>query len=301
MKKAQMYSLLLLSLLIFSMYAGFAHAKTPNYVGIQNNDTYIFDTTYDKSPLKDMIKDAGEANGWSTDVVDALLDEIDIDEDLVGIKIEVLDVEDEETDPWGEDGVRIIYNFYMMEEDEEWDLEKQDETFGIWDYDEDIYGETYNFATDETTFHTDTAHFFDFMWDENDNTYPEEDETWRFLEAENPWFISTKVDWGEVVEELEDAYDDDGYDDIGVRREKDKNKLFVTLDYDEDDELEPVRWAVEYDDDGALMYYEYSYDGDPIVIVERQYKFVYDYFWYIVIGIVALVAVVIIIIKVKSK
>ena len=304
MKKSQVYSILILMWLLLLMGSTFTQAATPSYVGINVDNTYEWSTTYDDGPIKDLYEDIEEEGDISEATLDRWKDELATEEDLVKAKIVILDVNDEETDPWGEDGVKIIYNYYLMEEDEEYELEKQDETFAIWDFDEDLYGDHHNFATDE--YGIFTYHFFDFRWDSDDNPYPEEDEDYKFLEAENPWFISTKVDWGDIEEELDEEYEDDqNYDDVSVRTDKDKNKIEITLDDDEDDEIEALKWIVQYDNNGVLMYYENQYDGEPIVIVETlvsQIQQFWDaYMIWIIIGAVAIVVVIIIIIvKVKK-
>ena len=303
MKKSQIYSMIVLVWLLLLMGSTFTQAATPNYVGIQANDTFEWSTTYDEDPLEDFYEDLEEAGEISGAQLEYLEEALDVQEDLVKAKIVILDVNDEETEPWGEEGVKITYNYYLMEEDEEYELEKQDETFGIWKYDDDIYGDDHNFATDEDyPFIQNTFHFFEFNWDDDQNDpNPEEHEIWKFIEGENPWFISTKVDWGEVVEELEDEYEDDlDYDDVSIRREKDANKLYITLDEDEDDEVEAEKWIVEYDDNGVLMHYEWQYDGDPIVIVQTQVsqirEFISDNMIWIIIGAIGIVAVIIVII-----
>ncbi len=295
MKKSQIYSMILLMWLLLLSLATFTPAATPGYVGIENNDTFTWDTTYDEDPLENYIEDNAEEAGWSDSAIEDYLDTVEMKDDLVGVKIVILDVDDEEKSPWGEDGVRIIYNHYMMEEDDEWDLENEDETFAVWDFDEDIYGDDYNFAT----FYGD--HFFEFDWFgewDNDNL---EWERWQFLEGENPWFISTKVKWGDVVEELEDYYEDDeDYDEVSIKADKDANKLEIALDEDEDDDIEEESWIIQYDDNGVLMHYEWLYDGDPIVIVQTQEsqirEFISENMIWIIIGAVGIVAVIVVII-----
>ena len=292
MKKSQIYSILLLLGLFLLSSLSLVFAATPNYVGIEANDTFTWDTTYDEDALKDYREDYYEELGMSDSWIEDYLDLLDVHEDLVGIKIVVLDVDGRETDPWGEDGVRIIYNYYMMEEDEEWDLENEDETFAIWNYDKDIYGKDYNFAT----FYGD--HFFEFEWLEKIGV---DVELYKYLKGENPWFISTKVDWKEVVEELEEFYEDDkDYDEVSIKADKDANKLEITLDEDEDDDFEEESWIVQYDDNGVLMHYEWLYDGDPIVIVQTQEsqirQFISENMIWIIIGAIGIVIVIIVII-----
>ena len=293
MKKSQIYSMLVLVWLLLLSLATFTPAATPSYVGIENNDTYTWDTTYDDDPLEDLIEDSLEEAGASDSYIENYLDTVEVEDDLVGVKIVILDVDDEEKDPWGEDGVRIIYNHYMMEEDDEWDLENEDETFAVWDYDKDVYV--------PTGFLEDGMDFFSFDWYSERDSDNFEWERYQFLKGENPWFISTKVDWGEVVEELEDYYEDDeDYDDVSIKADKDANKLEVALDEDEDDDVEEVSWIIQYDDNGVLMHYEWLYDGDPIVIVQTQEseirEFISDNLLWIIIGAVGIVAVIVVII-----
>lgn len=297
MRKSQIFSMILLMWVLLLSCATFTPAATPSYVGIENNDTYTWDTTYDEDALEDYLEDYFEELGMSDSWIENYLDTVEVEDDLVGVKIVILDVEDEETDPWGEDGVRIIYNHYMMEEEEEWDLENEDETFAVWDYDKDVYV--------PTGFLEDGMQFFSFDWVFE---YPsgEDPERYKFLKGENPWFISTKVKWGEVEEELEEYYDDDeNYDDVSIKADKDANKLEVALDEDEDDDVEEVSWIIQYDDNGVLMHYEWRYDGDPIVIVQTQEsqirEFISENMIWIIIGAIGIVAVIIIVVVLLYK
>ena len=183
MKKTQIYSMLLLTWLLLLTVSSFTYAATPNYVGIENNDSYTWNTTYDEGPLKDYIEDVGEKNGDSETEIEKDKDEISMDEDLTQIKIVILDVDDEEKTPWGEDGVRIIYNFYMKEEGEDWDLEQKDETWAVWDYDHDFYNYGAGFLV------------FDWKWDYDIDKA--EWERYQHIHPNNQWFLSTKTDWGD--------------------------------------------------------------------------------------------------------
>lgn len=286
MKKTQIYSSLLLVWLLLLTLATFTPAATPSYCGVENNDSFTFNTTYDEGPLKDRREDMGEEADMSEDAIDDWVDELDTNEDLTELKIVILDVDDEEKSPWGDDGVRIIYNVHIKEGDDEWDLESEDETFAVWDYDKDVYDLSFFVLDWEFEFDTD-----DLEW-----------EDYKYLRTENPWFISTKVDWGEVEEEIEEYLEDDlDYDDVSVKADKDANSLEINMDNDEDDDIEAVTYFIEYDNNGVLMYYEWQYDGDPIIIVERQGKFFIDNMLWIIIGAIGIVVVVIVIIVLVKR
>jgi len=253
----------------------------------------IYETTYDEDTLEDYYEDRLEEEGYSESAIEDMIDTINVDEDAIKIKIVILDVDDDEKSPWGEDGVRIIYNYYIGYEDadEEWDLEKEDETWAIWDFDDEWYAE---FVLN-----------FNWQHDEDDED-PEDSDYFTHLKGENPWFVSTKTKWGEVKEELEDFYEDDlDYDEVSIKTEKDKNGFQMTLDDDEDDDVEEQTEIFEYDDNGVLTYYERLYDGDTIVKVETLQKkitqFIYDNIIWIVIGAIAIVAIIVVIIVLIKK
>jgi len=297
MKKSQKYSILLLLWLFLLSSVSFAFAATPGYVGIENNDVYTWNTTYDEGPLKDLIEDVGDEEDWSDSKIDAEKDELSMDEDLTGVKIVILDVDDEEKTPWDEDGVRIIYNFYTKEEGGDWDLEKEDETWAVWDYDKDFY--------DDGLGGYPLGLLFDWKFDQDEDTGEWED--YKYLEPNNPWFISTKTNWKEILDELDDLYrKDEDFDEVKIGIKEDTPGIQITLDEDEDDELEAYTWILEYDDNGVLMYYEWQYDGDPIVIVETQESqirhFIDENILWIIIGAIGIVAViVIVIVLIKRK
>jgi len=280
MKKSQVYSTLLLTWLLLLVFSSFTYAATPGYVGIEANDTFIFEVIYDEDVYEDYYEDLGEEFGIPEDLVEEAIDEeINIDEDIIGIKIVILDVDDEEKDPWSEDGVRIIYNYYEKEEDDDWDLENQDETWAIWKYDEDLYEDLWVFG---------------FFWDFDDEG------AIRKLDSENPWFVSTKIDWDDIEEEIEDYFDDENFDDYTVKKNKDINRIEMSYDDDDDDEIDEWEDIIEYDDNGVLRYYETLYDGDTLVKVEREWneerRFILDNLLWIIIGAIGIGAVIIVII-----
>jgi len=293
MKKTQKYSILLLLWLFLLSSVSFAFAATPGYVGVENNDVYTWNTTYDEGPLKDYREDVGEEAGAPDDAIDDWVDELDTDEDLTQIKIVILDVDDEEKTPWGEDGVRIIYNYYTKEEENDWDLEHEDETWAVWKYDKDFYKHG--------------AGFLEFNWKHEYDVDEGEWEDYKYLVANNQWFISTKANWKEIKDEFEEWYEDDeDYDEVKITIEDGKAGIQITLDEDEDDEIEADTWIIEYDDNGVLMYYEWQYDGDPIVIVETLESqirhFINENMLWIIIGAIGIVAViVIVIVLIKRK
>ncbi len=298
MKKSKIYSITLLILLLLPMFSTLSQAAaTPNYVGIEENDTFIFEVMYDEGVYKDLMEDAGEDQGIPEAVLEQLIDDnLDMDEDIIGIKIVILDVDDEEKtlfDPQGDEGVRVIYNFYEMEEDSEWNLESEDETWAVWKYDEDVYEWLWRGG---------------FDWHEKYDETIDEDKIEK-LSSHNAWFVSTKIDWSGFKKGFEDHYEDHrDYDESKIRVYDDQNRFEVSYDDDEDDDFEELGQIFDYDDNGVLQYHEQTYDGDPYVIVERQYnaqrRFVMDNLLWIVlgaIGVVVVIVVIVVVIKRKKK
>ncbi len=298
MKKSKIYSTLLLILLLLPLFSTLSQAAaTPNYVGIEENDTFIFDVMYDEGVYENIMEDTGEKAGIPEAVIEQAIDDnLDMDEDIIGIKIVILDVDDEEKtifDPQGDEGVRIIYNFYEIEEDGEWDLESEDETWAVWKYDEDVYEWLWRGGFD-----------WHLKYDEVLDDYKLEK-----LSTTNAWFVSTKIDWSGIKKGFEEHYEDHlDYDESKIRVYEDQNRLEITRDSDEDDDVGEYGEIFDYDDNGVLQYYEQTYDGDPIVIVERQWnaqrQFVVDNMLWIVlgaIGVVVVIVVIFVVIKRKKK
>lgn len=284
-KKSQIYSLFFLTWLLTLSLSSIAYAVTPNYVGINENDTFIFDVMYDESAHENYYEDFADENDLSDDWVDTVVNStLNYDEDIVGMKIVILDVDDEEKDPWGEDGVRIIYNYYEKEEEGDWKLENKDETFAVFKFDKEVYEHLW---------------IYGFIWQYDDEYRLEK------LNSENFWFVSTNVDWGEVEEEIEEEFEDDGYDDYSVHTDTDLNRIEMTRDRDDDDEIGEWKEIIEYDDNGVLRYYEEQYDGETMVLAERQFNEITRTFLgnilLIIIIFGALVAIGIITVVVKKK
>ena len=139
MKKARIFGLVVLTWILILSCIPITLAKTPGYVGIKENDTFIWNTTYDDSPIMDYEEDRGEEYGWTDEQIEENQDEIDMNEDLTQVKIVVLDVDDDEKEKSDKDYVRIIYNHYMKEEGGEWDLENKDETYATFQDDKEVY------------------------------------------------------------------------------------------------------------------------------------------------------------------
>ncbi len=296
MKKTQIYNVILLLWLLILPFLSFTvAADKPDYVGISENDVIIWKTTIDEDPYGDFLED----DGWSEAAIEAELDLLfddQFDEDVEAWKYVILEIKDEKEydldtleffynlDDEEYDGVPYLYNLYITEnlEAEDWEDEETNERDVIYKYDRDLYS---------TRADSRSGMF-------------------RLI-------ISKNVNWKRVVREVDERFDDK-YEDAGAKRpetpflfffEQEADGIVTFRDFGEDplylNDVEEFEATSIYTDDGILRYYEWTYDGDPIIIFELQdiiENYVIANLWTIVIvSAVALVIIVVIVILIKRR
>jgi hypothetical protein len=295
MKKRQIYCLLLLIWLLILPFVGFAAAATPDYVGISEEDEIIWDTTFDEGPYEDYLEDR---YGWDDDAIDAHLDlnpicDDETDEDVIGWKYYIIEIKDEreydleDTYPYSlfldDDeypAVPYLYNFHIMEEDsEEWEEEDTNERNKIYEYDRDLY------ATFLILFGPSRGLFAPV--------------------------IDKDVNWDRVIDKADEGYERHYGDYAGASRpketayyfyERDAKGVKTFLDKGEElgnDEVGEFESKSLYTNDGILKYYEWSYDGDAIYLLELKENWIVTNWW--IIAVIAVVAVIIVIIIIVIK
>ena len=101
-----------------------------------------------------------------------------------------------------------------------------------------------------------------------------------------------------------DDYWDGPDEDAGARVAKTlyKENGISTFWNPDEDEFDDFEATSQYNDDGVLMYYEWSYDGDPIIILELEGKFFYEY-WEIIlaVAVAGVVGVILIVVIIKRR
>lgn len=145
--------------------------------------------------------------------------------------------------------------------------------------------------------------------------YDQDYYTWRILDSPygmGLFYIigANNINWEKLADEVDEELDDeyDGNEEEGSA--KTVNSLYkdngistsINIDDDDFDDFDSIS---QYNDDGVLMYYEWSYDGDPIILLELDGKFFYEY-WHVIlagtiIGVIAVVFVIIIIKKIRKR
>jgi hypothetical protein len=250
--------------------------EKPNYVGIDENDVFIWKVTIDEDPYKNFLEDGGLTDEEIDDETDLLFDGL-WDKDVEGWKAVILDIKDEkEFDYDGEenDVVPYLLNFYITEDyaQKDWKKEETNERGGIAKYDKDFY-------------------------------------VWRISYILGLYYMiaANNINWEKVVDEADNELEDDwdGKDESAGARVATslyKENGISTFWNPDEDQFDDFESTSQYNDDGVLMYYEWSYGGDPIIILELEGKFFYEY-WEIILGValIGVVVVVLVVIILKRK
>jgi len=261
----------------------------PDYVGINENDVFIWKITIDKDPfedyLEDYLEDVGLSDAFIEEFIDNMTDLIfddEWDEDVKGWKMVILDIKNEKEfdyDNDENDQVPYLYNFYTTEDydKKDWDKEEMNGRGGIAKYDKDFY-------------------------------------VWR---TDNPFgmglyygIVANNINWEKLADEVDEEFDDewDGKDESAgarVAKSEYKNNGISTFWNPDEDKVDDFESTSQYNDDGVQMYYEWKYDGDPIIIMELEGQFFYEYWEAIIgvaiLGVITIVAVVFIIKKIRER
>ncbi|TFG01624.1 MAG: zinc ribbon domain-containing protein [Promethearchaeota archaeon] len=281
MKKKKVFYVLFLWGLFLLPFVNLAVAK-PNYVGIDEGDSFIWRTEFNKGPYEDYWIDAGYSDSYAENLTDYLFDVWDIDTDVEGWKVVILEIKSEKDDVYKSDDiywVDYLYNFYESEVGiSDWDREESNERGDIIEYDEDLY-------LDNT------------LW------------SWGLLK----WFLATDVNWRELANNLEDEMD--YWNEEGEASAEYRNYFFsrihcgisTTWNPEDTSETEDFESVARYTEDGVLMYYEWTYDGKTIWEIELDGRFLYENGWWliplivIVIGLVIVPVTIVSIVMVRKK
>ena len=197
------------------------------------------------------------------------------DEDVVGWRIVILEIKDEkEYEVEGEeyDGVPYLLNWYITEDTNlrDWKEEETNENGDLLEYDKDFY-----------VYRTSVMRGLYYL------------------------IAANNINWKSVVNGLNDEYDDDwdGEDQKAEAAVVSSMYYFrykdigINVVWNPDDEhYEDFDSTSLYNDDGVLVYYDWTYDGDTILSLQIERIFFFFYGWIIVVASVAGVAVVVLVV-----
>jgi len=282
MKKSKILCFLIITSAIFFIpQITYARAEEkPSYVGVDVNDVFIWKVTIDPDAFEDALEDEGFSDAFVENYSDWLFDDA-WDKDVEAWKMVIIDMKDEkEFDYKGDEYDKVPYylNWYTTEDyaEKDWDEEEMNIRGAIAKYDKEYYTEIImNRPFGMGLYYSIAAN--------NIN--------WEKLAKE-------------VDEELDDEYDGD--DEKGSAKVVETvykiNGISTSINFNDED-LDDFDSIAQYNEDGVMIYYEWSYDDDPIIILELEGKILYEY-WHVIlagtiIGVISVVLVVIIIKKLK--
>ena len=265
-------------------YINFAvAAETPDYVGINEGDEFIWDVIIDDDQYEDFLEDLGYSETFIENYIDDTFED-ELDDDIIGWKIRILELEEEDEED-DDKFVKYKYRLYTKEEDKDWKVEDYKDNKDIVKYDDDVYADMIHAAVITTAL--------------------------SFISIDViPLVAAENAKWGKIADEVDDELDDDfdGKDESGGAEVttslyffmQKENGIFAYVNFDEDD-LEDITIIAQFNDNGILMYYNLAYDDDTVIELELQGiqgRMVTEWWWAaVVIALAAVVIIVIIVIK----
>ncbi|MFX0187621.1 MAG: zinc-ribbon domain-containing protein [Candidatus Hodarchaeota archaeon] len=243
----------------------------PYYCGINEGQTYIWTTKFDKDPFQDYIEDLGYSEAYAENFTDWWFDQSEWDEDVEGWKIYILEIRDEKVFDYDSDEINCVpylYNFYETEnwDEKDWDREDHNKRAIIPKFDEDYYSDHMAFS-------------------------------YGLFKC----FVSANTDWDDLADGFEDELEDDN-EEGGANEEK---RIFF---FTEEECGISTKWEPKftkkceehesksiYTRDGILLYYVWTYDGDTIAEIVLEGAFLYYNWWWIFLSIIAIASIVILV------
>ncbi len=247
--------LLLVLLFLFPLINFVAASKTPGYVGINKDDTYVWLLKANSKPLEGYYEDLG----FPEDVAEDLAEHVDDMEDIEAIRYTITEFEEE--DEYGHfDGVEVSYEYYESKNyiGNKWKLKEQDEETIIFQYDEDLYEELVS-----------------------------------NISGISAVFVATNVNWYYVAKETKNEWEDDYDDDADYKVSEEENGLSTEFEWDDDD-VDKHESITLYTSTGVLEYYEWKYDGKMIIEMNLEMSFFTEY-WFVVLALAVAAVVLVVV------
>lgn len=260
---------LFLSFLLLVSFTRFSIGnEVVNYVGVKEEEEFIWKYTIDDDGYEDFL-----------DVLN-IEPEDDYEgkkiEDYEGKKIFINEIDDDESkvnyDYLHEDtkynGIMLdILTYYTEDfEEKDWVIDDGADDLFVFKFDKELYALLI------------LTGFLSFM----------------------PPILATDVDWEEVKDELKDS--EDNYKDIEDMDVEVMGRILeVSIEWSEDYYEKDVEEKIilKYTEAGVLEYFELTYDGEQIVLIELQ-KVISGYHPYVLIGI-SVVTILVLILNYKKK
>ncbi len=296
-RKKVFYFLFLWGLFLLPL-VNFAVAQ-PSYVGIDEEDSYEWNTSFHKSPLEDYWIDLGYSVTYAENITDFFFNALDIDTDVDGWRVYITEIESEDDYSYAGNeigGVHYIYNFYVREDGGDWKRKEHNGRAEIMEYDIYLY--------------------LAFTWADM-GFFP----TWLnpldlkelFPFDMKLWFTPTNTNWRRIADNVDYLYQH--YHGDGEANTEYCTSYFIQEDCgmstswnpEYNSQIEEFGSVVRYTSDGVLLHYEFTYDGRIIMEIDLEQSFLYENSWWLIPLIVIVIVLVIIpvtivsIVKVRKK
>ncbi|TFG02682.1 MAG: zinc ribbon domain-containing protein [Promethearchaeota archaeon] len=238
----------------------------PSYCGINEGDSYIWSTEFDKGPFEDYLEDFGYSEQFAENFTDRYFDGFNWDEDVEAWRVYILQIKDEKDMDYKGDEIEYVpylFNYYETEDRDanDWDDIEKNARGAIYEYDDDLY-------LDST------------LW------------------AMGLYYMicGTDVDWDELADNLEEEFDD--YNEEGDADAEERIYFFreeecgISTEWEskETSKTEEFESVSRYTREGVTLYYEWTYDGDTIIKLELEGAYFYENWWWILLIIILVIA-----------
>ncbi len=273
--------------------------EKPSYIGINENDVFIWKVSIDEGPYEKYLEDLGYSDDEIDNETDLLFDDV-WEEDVKGWKIIILDVKDEKKfDYNGNENHQVPYyfNWYITEDEnaQDWEIELENGLGGIAKYDVDYY-----------VYRSSVMMGLLKDWQSKIAKHEVDSYVYKSSIMIGLYYsiVANNINWDRVANKLNDELNDkwDGfYEDAGADVETTqyfftaKENGISTFWNADDYNLWDFKATTKYNDDGVMMYYKLAYAGDSIIELELEERFFYENWWILliitIIGIVTLVAI----------
>lgn len=325
MRKSKIFLLICLFTIFLIPLIGSVRAQNiENYVGIKEGQTIVWKTEFDDGPYKDYLTDRYMSSGALTEEeIDEMAEfffkvliDWDFGEDTEAIKMIITEIKGEKEYETPIDtyyATKFIYYLYETKdlEKNDWDRDERHETGRIWKYDSRLYLDMIYFEKDAGD------------WDFEMGLYASDtqwflDDVSTGVRWKNLFIVDNNVDWDELADKENEAReywrsaDSQPVDHFEGSADKEETQFFFTKKAN--GISTKSKWAVPswmgeletittYTDDGILLYYEWSYNGEPIMIIELEGAWLIENWWWIALigASIGIVVIVVIILVIKKK
>ena len=284
-RKKVFYFLFLWGLFLLPL-VNFAVAQ-PSYVGINEGESYEWNTSFHKGPYEDYLVDFGFSEAYAENLTDFIFDSLGIDTDIDGWRVYITEIQSKKEYNYagGEyDGVNYIYNFYERKEGGDWEREEYNKRAVIMEYDLYLYLLNIDFEEGKGFFPPGITPFDMKLW------FTPTDTNWRRI-ASNIDYLYQQYYYGDGEADTEYCTYFFIQEDCGMS---------TSMNSEYNSQMKEFGSVVRYTHEGVLLHYEWTYDGHIIMEIDLEGSFLRENSWWLIPLIVIIIVLVIIPVTIVS-